>query len=840
MKHFLLSAILWAGCGLSPLLGQTAEDLIAQGRVFLRAHNVTNANERFAAAVALAPGDPTANVFRALGRVLTLPYQPQVAALLDRMGMSPTNRNLYHWTAGLPNDTNGIPLAPGDLSAQELINVIHERVVPELANAESNLAQIKAANFTLMLTGAEAGGADVTLDLGDVQVLRFGLQFARYLLLTVHSWNFDAQLTAVRELATGTNSSAESLLSRFPALFSFTTPDDLGNARAALQLALARYEEGSPLVRERADSTTKLFNLESGSLDSEDIFHRHLKLLVESLDQPRSLPHKPAVIMNLDRQFMPGFAPREFLPQFMGNAFVLGTFPDLSFGGVVQGVSRSRTEEFLTGSSFSRFLGLQAAAGVYPPQAGPQKVSLKFDVQPGRVYDLEGSDDLHRWLPVQNFVAQQSSVEFTLPGGDGARFFRLTEPPAPPNDHSTNAISLTGNELEFREDFRGAFFEPYFPGSQTGTHTLWWQWTATTDDWVRLENRSESKVSLAAYSPDTFGGLNLETRNQPENPVSFRASRGVTYYIAATARDDNEQVRLLLLARPPPPNDVRAQATVLAGEAVSATGYLLGATADPSDPLPNYKPSVWWRWTAPVSGRFRVNAVGNGGFWTMGVYGPGPRPIGFGGGREVAWDAMAGTTYNIRIDDNFQDLPEINLRLERVTPPINDDIAQAATLAGRHLRYFGTNSGAIAGAGEPVPSDFPYSGSVWFRWVAPENGFVDLSVGDGPSGSYYDLKVYERDSSTGLLGIPFLPYISTSHIPLTFEATMGQEYFIRLATIAGESGPYELSLDFHPLAENDDFARRISLAGDHVRVDGSNRFTTSEAGDPLNTRLTCW
>ena len=54
--------------------GQSADNLVLQGRGFLTAKDITNANKRFAAAVATSPNHQMANALYAVSRILSLPY----------------------------------------------------------------------------------------------------------------------------------------------------------------------------------------------------------------------------------------------------------------------------------------------------------------------------------------------------------------------------------------------------------------------------------------------------------------------------------------------------------------------------------------------------------------------------------------------------------------------------------------------------------------------------------------------------------------------------------------------------------------------------------------------
>ncbi|HEY0551034.1 MAG TPA: hypothetical protein VGF13_15625, partial [Verrucomicrobiae bacterium] len=128
--------------------GQSADALVAEGRAFLVAQDLTNATARFASAVSLAPFNHQANVLFAATRLLTLAEKPAGKVLLDKLGFTPTNRSIYAWTATVPMDTNGVPFAPTNMSASELTGFLRTNLLAEVIGAEANLAAVNNHQFT--------------------------------------------------------------------------------------------------------------------------------------------------------------------------------------------------------------------------------------------------------------------------------------------------------------------------------------------------------------------------------------------------------------------------------------------------------------------------------------------------------------------------------------------------------------------------------------------------------------------------------------------------------------------------------------------------------------------
>jgi hypothetical protein len=197
MKPLLrIGLLLLAGLCLAK--GQPCSNFIAQGQTFLATSNLVSANGQFAAAVTACPDDPTANALYALSRLAIWPGTPVISNFLNRVGVPVQGRSVYHWTAEPPRDTNGALLAPNGVNAKEFAGIIRTNLLPELFAAEASLAKVTQTNFLLSLSQTETKVSDVTLDYGDVQLLRamvWGLEYWSYTILLLergHSANLSS------------------------------------------------------------------------------------------------------------------------------------------------------------------------------------------------------------------------------------------------------------------------------------------------------------------------------------------------------------------------------------------------------------------------------------------------------------------------------------------------------------------------------------------------------------------------------------------------------------------------------------------------------------------------
>jgi hypothetical protein len=115
--------------------------------------------------------------------------------------------------------------------------------------------------------------------------------------------------------------------------------------------------------------------------------------------------------------------------------------------------------------------------------------------------------------------------------------------------------------------------------------------------------------------------------------------------------------------------------------------------------------------------------------------------------REYTFKATNGSSYDIAVDGNPLYMPpapppvtegNVALRIESTPPPVNDDFANATTLAGPIdeepggnrtyiVHSFGYNWGADKQVGEGDHDGDPGGASVWYDWVAPESGTALIS-----------------------------------------------------------------------------------------------------------------
>ncbi len=416
----VLAAILLPG----QLFSQTADSWIAAGRYYLTTHDLASANNSFAGALTASPTNATANAFYAVTRLLMLPNQPAGSNFLTRLGFPAGGRDIYNWTSKPPVDSNGVPVVPAGVNANEFTGQLRTNLLPEIAGAIANLAAVTATNFTLSLSSSETAMTAVTVDYGDLKLIQAGLYGMEYLIFTLNAQNLNVQLSAIRDLYNSGTLSAGRVLQDYPQLLTWATTNDLQNARLAFTNAVNAYMVASDFIRARSTNEVRLFNYDPASAQSEADFRLTLRDLKNSLQLgPQSLSAAPDLQGNMTPQFDGTLVWRDALPKFDANAIELGSFPDLTFDGSIYGLRQDTVESFL-GKHLTML-----PVGHAPEVLSANTLGLTFNTLRGHYYVLEGSTNLVDWLIQTNFTASDITTTLLNPLRLGlhGEFYRLRD-----------------------------------------------------------------------------------------------------------------------------------------------------------------------------------------------------------------------------------------------------------------------------------------------------------------------------------------------------------------------------------------------------------------------------
>jgi uncharacterized repeat protein (TIGR03803 family) len=297
-----------------------------------------------------------------------------------------------------------------------------------------------------------------------------------------------------------------------------------------------------------------------------------------------------------------------------------------------------------------------------------------------------------------------------------------------------------------------------------------------------------------------------------------------------------------------PANDRFSNAEVISGSSGTTTGTTVGASKQAGEPDHAENPggnSIWFRWTAPASGRFSFNTFGSSFDTLLAVYtGTSVDALtvvtnnddyGFELTSEVSFQSTAGITYHFAVDgyDGTNGSVTLNWAPE-VAPPANDNFSNATVITGASGSVNANNSGATLEPGEPAHAADPGGRSVWFRWTAPATGQFSFDT----MGSLVDtyLAVYTGGSVNALTQIAANDNFGGNFTSgVNFRATNGVTYFIAIDGYYGHTGPLVLNWLFEVPPANDNFADAIVITGASGSVNATNTGATLEAGEPAHS-----
>jgi len=624
--RILISLIAGLICGSAS--AQTADDWVSQGRSYLSAHDIADANASFAQALSLDPGHETANAFYAITRLLVLPNQPAGSNFLTHIGYPVTGRDIYDWTSIAPRDAKRIPYAPSGVNANEFPAQLRTNVLYSISGAIGNLSVITDTSFSVSLTSSETASTDVTVDYGDLEMIQAGLYASEYFIYTLNTQNIAAQLTDIRALYDGGILTASQVLSDYPQMFTFSSTNDLQAARAAFTNAVNCYMMASAFIRARPDGEIRLFNYDKVTATNESKFRSTLTDLENSLSSPQVLSINTNVTVNFAKSFNGTTTGRSLLPKFSGNAMELGSLPDLTFGGVMGGLTRGQVENYL-----STYLTMLPVFSM--PSRSANGASLAFNSLSGHDYLLEASTNLVNWQLVTNFTSTNSVSTWVDSQGLPKRFYRLQD--------DTKYIAFSGVVLDQSTGLP-------IPGAQVQS-----SYDGIT---VHADSNGQFILVTTVRSP---GYDDLE--------ISASGYAGFNNFYYANGLVSGLQIFL----SPPPPNDNFANRTILTGQNVSVSGNNSAASVESGEPfdryvyVPGFEPSygnksVWFSWTAPTTGSYVISDSSNDFFEPILAIYTGSQLANlstvtdiFGSYFSESYhlSAVAGTTYQIEVDDYY-------------------------------------------------------------------------------------------------------------------------------------------------------------------------------------------
>ena len=465
----------------------------------------------------------------------------------------------------------------------------------------------------------------------------------------------------------------------------------------------------------------------------------------------------------------------------------------------------------------------------------------------------QSGDDGDVWLDATRGTTYRIVVD-SRGGSAGPIQLRWTWQP-PGNDDVFAAIFLgdwsgtrTGNNIL-------ATAQPGEPAhaGQTARRSIWYGFESLDGTLTVDTLGSGFDTVVAVYRGSALGGLTLVGSNddatgRTTSRLSVSIREGFRYSIAIDGKGGASGAITLAwsFSAGPPANDRFAAAQPISGLEGSVRGRTIAATTEIGEPVHAAVAggrSIWYRWVSPVNGRAMFTTAPWSHFGTnvdtlLAVYrgssvtaltqvtANDDYPLASGTSR-VHFAVTKGATYYIAVDAESGAPGYVVLRW--TTPPLNDELANAATIAGRSGTETGTTLRATNQAYE-IAIVGNGDGSVWYRWTAPVSEVVEMT---GDTSSFAPgMDVF---TGSGLID-------KLSLVPLSVDVVTGELTRIRFAARAGtvywialrSDGAGAFTFAWRPVGapSNDRFASPRILAGETGTTRMATLLATNEFGEP--------
>ena len=367
----------------------------------------------------------------------------------------------------------------------------------------------------------------------------------------------------------------------------------------------------------------------------------------------------------------------------------------------------------------------------------------------------------------------------------------------PVNDNFAGATTIASLPYNTSVEIGDAWTEPGEIGFCSPAYkTVWYSFTPAESMMLSLDLQGSSIFGTAATYVATgpsISDLNFLGCNSLGS-FSFLAEPGQTYYFQLGALYDAfGSIDFHLRQIFPPPNDNFENAQPIESLPFSDTiNQISEATTEPNEQqwCALMERTVWYSFTPAETMLVQADTEGSSVASQMTIYrafGPGIGGLSViacpGTFNPVTLILEAGQTYYFQVGATDGQTGDIQIHLEPVPPPANDDFSAAAPITSvPSTTDFDTNASTFEGS-EPVPtcvSPSPSPGTVWFAFTAPQTQTLSMSVINNNFSAF--LAVYSGSTLGNLTEIG-----CRSFDRLSFGAVAGQTYYIQ---VGGSFGGY--------------------------------------------------
>jgi hypothetical protein len=403
---------------------------------------------------------------------------------------------------------------------------------------------------------------------------------------------------------------------------------------------------------------------------------------------------------------------------------------------------------------------------------------------------------------------------------------------APSNDNWAQAQSVGALPATIHGDTTDATTEPDDP-SPCGLNasTVWYRFTPATNMAVLLDLKGSSiQADISVWRGSTLAGLHFVAcgwfqGNGRAARMTFSAKAGTHYYVLIKAPSVGA-FKLTVKRVTPPANDAFGSATSISAP-YHASVSNIKATSQTNEPAAGncigLTSTRWYRIRLPHAATLRADTFGSDIDTVLAVYTGGPsigslHPVAcnddtslgdvFVFQSSVAWLAKANKTYWIQVGA-YGETGVISFSVKKVTSPANDSRGSATVIPDASSGVV-TRTGSLRNAtwqsGESVDSACPYYNNphhnvylqtLWYRFTTESADPLEIDA-TADAGVEPIVSVYSGASFGTQTLIDCAAAGGAGSLTMTFTPQNATTYWIQVAGEAGNSGPYELSLQFAP------------------------------------------
>jgi len=332
------------------------------------------------------------------------------------------------------------------------------------------------------------------------------------------------------------------------------------------------------------------------------------------------------------------------------------------------------------------------------------------------------------------------------------------------------------------------------------TQSLWWRLVSPGNGYlvVNVGDPNGPASSLYVRAPH-LAGSGVAPLPSSYGLKTYPVQAGRSYWLALGRHAGGvnpEEAQVSFVS--PATNDRFAQRLPVSGAPirlllpVDTCTLEVGEPAHPGVGHAQVRGSVWVSWTARSSGRVTLSA---GGAAQLVVYHgnslAGLFPLSANGYANCSFTAQTGSTYQIAVIAAKADPALVELSLDQVPTPPNDDFADATPVSGIKTRLQGNTWLATREFGEPTHGAYLGGSSCWWTWRAPVSGTVRLHTAT-PSNRPLAIAIYSGSQVNSLMTVPAAS--QDDGTALEFTAIAGQTYRIAVDDLNAWGGDVDLEL----------------------------------------------